>query len=485
MNDFSRELTRLAAVLLLGFVMIAASASFWAVLRADDLLARDDNARNVIRELSIVRGTIYDRNGVALARSVPDDTGLMQRVYSFPTAGSVVGYYSLNYGVTRIEAAFDAELRGDHVRTEWDTWWERVLHRDPVGYDVRSTVDLAVQQAVVNAFGDHAGAAVVVDVPSGEVLALVSLPGYDPNTIDQDWDDLKAGETTSPLLNRVTTGLYQPGGALEPVMLAALLGRHSELESAAVLNTDVPGARDPLTVQQGTMTFTLTCLPGTPSRTLSLAEAFLYGCPSPYVDALADDLTAEQVWERWEALGLLDPPALTGFDTASSEPPSLAETSPEALIAEVVGQGALTVTPLQLLQVTAAVANQGHAVPLHLVDAIRAPDAAEWEPVAVYAVAHAMLRGDVADAIRLAMLQAAAQNYLVRRAAGNDLVLYGHSALAYSGPSATPHVWFTGFVDQSTTDEAAAIAVVVVVENESDPGVAAAVAGAAFAASTR
>jgi hypothetical protein len=86
----------------------------------------------------------------------------------------------------------------------------------------------------------------------------------------------------------------------------------------------------------------------------------------------------------------------------------------------------------------------------------------------------------VAAALRLAMLQAAAQSPDVSRARRGEWVLYGHSAVAYGGPPTTPYVWFLGFVDRTRGDQTAAVVAVVVVENEDDPGVAAQVAGEAL-----
>ncbi len=481
------ELNRLTLALLVGFAVIALSAAFWPVIQADSLLDRADNARNVIAEQRIRRGAIYDRDGERLAYSREDAAGVMERVYPHPAAAGALGYYSLTYGVAGIEAAYDAQLRGEDLRGEWEAWLDEALHRPPQGQDVRATLDLDVQRAVAAALGERAGAVVVAHVPTGEVLALVSQPRYDPNTLDADWDRLTEDRATSPLLNRVTAGLYQPGGAFQTVTLAALLGAYSDLrEAGALLNTIVPDGAEPVTVRaRGTgQTLTLACLPGTPPLPMTLAEAYLYGCPAPFAAATDGPLTPEQVWERWGALGLLEPPTLAGFETAAGRPPRRlsAQTGAVALAAALTGQGDLTVTPLQMAQVIAAVANGGHGVPFHLVNATRPPGAENWQPVSVPTERPALLRADVAEAVRLAMLQASAQSPHVARARRGGLVLYGHSGLSYAGPEATPYAWFAGFVDQTEGADAAAILAVVVIEGEDDPGAAADVAGAAFAA---
>jgi peptidoglycan glycosyltransferase len=114
--------------MLAAFLVIGLSAAFWAVVQADGLLARDDNARNVIDEQRIHRGTIYDKDGVRLAYSEEIPPGLTRRVYPYPEAAGAVGYYSFTYGTAGIEAAYDAQLRGGW-RGEWKDLLDDTLHR--------------------------------------------------------------------------------------------------------------------------------------------------------------------------------------------------------------------------------------------------------------------------------------------------------------------------------------------------------------------
>lgn len=487
------ELTRVTRALLVAFAVILISVTYWAVIEAPNLVAREDNARNVIAEQRIRRGTIYDRSGELLAYTRVLDSGLTERVYPYPEAAAATGYYSFVYGTSGIEDAFNDVLRGDDG-SAWEEFVNNALHRPQKGGDVRSTIDLGVQQAIVAAMGDHVGAVVVAHVPSGRVLGMVSRPGYDPNMLDADWERLTADEATSPLLNRVTSGMYQPGGALQTVILSAILASYSDLAEDAgfVLNSDLPEAQDAVKVNG----LELTCLPETPNEPLTLAEAYAYGCPAPFVTVMDERVPPEALWERLNVLGLLRAPDLNGFPTAltRSIQPLTDNTSPEDWLEAITGQGELTVTPLHMLQVVAAIANQGNGIPLHVVDAVRPYDMDEWEQVAVPLQHPALMRADVAEVVRLTMLQAAAQSPAVRAAQRGDRVLYGHTGLAYGGPglaevspqdAATPYSWFLGFVDQTSGDEMSAIAAVVVLEGEADPSEAAAVAGDALAAATR
>ena len=86
----NRELTRVTGVVLIAFLVIGFGAAFWSVIQAKSLLARDDNARNVIEQQRIQRGAIVDRNGQRLAYTVDNEDGTARRVYPYPEAAGAV-----------------------------------------------------------------------------------------------------------------------------------------------------------------------------------------------------------------------------------------------------------------------------------------------------------------------------------------------------------------------------------------------------------
>ncbi len=217
----TRNIQRLAQSIFLGFALIAVSLLYWQVVRAPELAARDDNPRLVQAELRLRRGRLLDRYGEVLAYSdlLPDLAGTrgeVQRWYPQPEVDHVVGYYSLRYGTGGAEAAFDATLRGQL------TPLDRLLHRPQIGHDVTLSLDLSAQRAAGQALAKYQGAVTLLDITNGEVLALVSHPAYDPNTLDEDWNTL-AADPNAPLLNRATQGVYPVGDLARLVGLAGLL----------------------------------------------------------------------------------------------------------------------------------------------------------------------------------------------------------------------------------------------------------------------
>ena len=182
---------------------------------------------------------IEDRNGQVLAESTYLDDRYT-RLYPYASLGPVLGYRSAFYGAAGIEATADSILHGDQDATTWDRAIGLAVGDLPTPRSLKLTLDLDLQRQVDAALGQRAGAVVVLDIDSGDVLALASHPGYDPNQLDVRWPALTA-DPSAPLLNRASAALYQPGSALYPALYA--LGVQSGLIHPS---EPAPGGAEPV-----------------------------------------------------------------------------------------------------------------------------------------------------------------------------------------------------------------------------------------------
>ena len=290
-------------------------------------------------------------------------------------------------GKTGLERYYDEELRGrigyEKVETNVEGRALRVVGRVPAqaGTDLRLSVDADLQQAIVHAFGELEGAAVAVDPRTGEILAMVSLPSYDPNLFvngisSKDFRTLNENPSR-PQFNRLVLGGVAPGSTLKP--LIALAGLDS-------------GKRKPEDTVVSTGMF---YLPGT-SRGWGDASRRGHGVTNlrksisqsvnTYYYRLALDLGIEQFDQYMEHYGFGTP---TGIDLRGEIGGILP--SPQAKLKSrkerwypgdtvnvAIGQGDWKVTPLQLVRATAGLAD-GQLRRPHLVSQTRVGFDRPWE----------------------------------------------------------------------------------------------------------
>lgn len=203
------------------FMTLALYLVYFQLFKRSDIENDSHNRRLWVNENNIKRGSIYDRNGNILAYSEEDSDGSQYRVYNYgKSASSVTGYSSKTYGKTGIEKSYNKELlalSGENLSN-----FRKMVVKNDTGYDVHLSLDQNIQEIVYEYMQDIKGSCVVMNPKTGEVLALVSNPSYDPNSVDEDWDDL-IQNTDGPLVNRATSGAYRPGSTFKIVTATGLL----------------------------------------------------------------------------------------------------------------------------------------------------------------------------------------------------------------------------------------------------------------------
>ncbi|MFV1858203.1 MAG: FtsW/RodA/SpoVE family cell cycle protein [Anaerolineales bacterium] len=362
-GQFARPVLNTQILLSVGWAAIALSLGWWAIIRAEALTTRTDNLRRGLGSLVSPRGMIMDRNGSPLVSTV-GQAGEYQRSYDDPVGGSVTGYDSLAFGQAGIERYMDPYLRGEIGPSPLEIWWSKLVYGvPPAGSDVRLTVDGELQRAAAKGLEGLRGAVVVLDAVTGDVLASASAPSYDPNRLDEEWPELVA-RVDAPLLNRVVQGSYQPGMAVTPLLYAW---------SMAEDLIDPGDAAPEFSKAVELFDRTLTCPATAPSG--SWSEALENSCAGPFV-VLGERLGPEGISQAFAAFGLTAPLDIR-LTSAQAQPLELAD-DPQTLGLEAIGQGELTVTPLQMARAYAVLTGAGVRPSLTIVDAYR-PKEGEWQ----------------------------------------------------------------------------------------------------------
>jgi penicillin-binding protein 2 len=289
-------------------------------------------------------------------------------------------------GKTGIERYYEEALRGRIGYEQVETNVEgRALHtvgRVPAvpGADLRLSIDMDLQQAAVTAFGDADGSAVAVDPRTGEILAMVSLPSFDPNLfvngISHDNYRMLMDNPSRPLFNRNVLGGGPPGSTIKPFLALAGLDSGMRRPEDKVFSTGefhIPGQRRGYRDAHGGAGWT--------DLRKSISESVNY-----YYYKLAYDMGIKRfdVWMRkygfgeptgidllGESEGIVPSPAWKARH--SKEPWYVGET-----VIAGIGQGYWKVTLLQLARAVAALADDGRRHRLHLVQQRRDGYKAPW-----------------------------------------------------------------------------------------------------------
>ena len=343
----NRAIAGLSSFFVLLFLLLAARQAYVQIVAAPGIAERPNDPRHAL--LVAGRGSILASDGTVLARTAGG-----KRVYPFGAElASPVGYVSARYGSGGIEAAFDRALtppegNGDPVsqlRTIAATL--RGEASAPHGADVVTTIVPAVQSELYAELSRYPRAAgVVLDPRTGAVLALASVPSFDPNGFDASFPALR-DDPRSPLLDRALDGLYPPGSTFKIFTAAAAL------DSDTVAMND--RFSDPGYYVVGD--FTLHDNEGEATGYRDLTGAFAQSSNVDFAQ-IALKVGTQRFYEylgRWGIGASLDfqlPAQAAGIPPESS-------VTPGELAQMGFGQGALLATPLQMALIGATIADGG------------------------------------------------------------------------------------------------------------------------------
>lgn len=354
----NREFAWITYFFVILFIAMMGYLIYFAAFRADSFVNSPYNQRQDAFAKKIVRGSITDRNGNVLARTVVSDDGTETREYPYENLfAHVVGYSSSEYGKTGLESAENFELLTSNA-----FFVEKIQNefngKKNQGDTVVTTLDAGLQQAASEALADYRGAAIVMEADTGKILAMVSHPDFDPNRISSEWETLNTDEERSPLLNRATSGSYAPGSVFKIITALAYMRQNPDY---AAYTYECSGS---ITVGDTT----ISCAGGTAHGSEDLRSSFANSCNCSFINiGLQLDLESY----RKTAEDLLFNRALPGVLGYSRGSFVLDKDSPESeIMMTAMGQGDTMVSPYQMALITQAIANGGTMMEPYLVDSV-------------------------------------------------------------------------------------------------------------------
>lgn len=352
------QITKLFAVIVVLYALLFGFTSYWTIFDAESLEDNVANRRPLLEEQRIKRGDILAVDGrTVIARSKPRGEG-DDKIYvrSYPdgtTYGHPIGYSFVERGRVGTELEHNDELVGE--KTEFLSIFDQLTGTNQEGSTLVASIDAEAQQTAIDALEGQRGSVVAIVPSTGEVRAMVSLPGYDPNEVtDVDRFAQLNQDENAPLLNRATQANYQPGSTMKVVTATAAL------DSGEYEVDDTVSGQSPKEISGAP----LENAGGESFGDIPLTEALTNSVNTVWAE-VAEDLGKETMFEYMERFGFNQKPRLDypSFQLAASgvfEGGRLLDAGDSIDIGRVaIGQERLNVTPLQMAQVAAAVANDG------------------------------------------------------------------------------------------------------------------------------
>jgi len=481
-----RQIRRLGIALVALFAVLFGQVAYVQVFAAERIADSPGNATRQIRaEFEVERGQIIaaDRRTV-LARSVeagPNQVYRFRREYpEGELFGHITGYYSRIFGRAGIEQAYNEYLAGTAPELAVSNVTDMILGRSKKGASVYTTIWPELQRVAQQALGGQPGAVAAIDPQTGDVLALYSNPGFDPNLLSSGsdrsmrgaWDELN-GDTRKPLLSKAFQELFLPGSGFKMVTAAAELERGATIETTwpnpHVL--DLPTTDDDLANYGGAF-----CAGGA-SRVTTLV-AFQQSCNVTF-GVMGLDLYGERTGNfglsyQANAFGfcLTNPPEVTGCE----EPPIpfelpfqngrfpeaeyFADRVPARAYAGVGLDNVLT-NPLHMALAAGAIANGGDLYAPRIVTSVRDAQGRTVREFGSESVSKPITSTTASQMTQL-MLSVTQGGTASSAFSGFNIPVAGKTGTATTGEGSPPNAWFTAFAPAGT-GEPAAIAVSVIV----------------------
>jgi penicillin-binding protein A len=456
----NKPIRTIAIFCLLLFLALMVNATWLQYARSESYAEDPLNRRVIEAAYSAERGAILvGRDPVAESTPV-DDRFEFLRTYPEPFKyAHVTGYFSY-FSQTGVEQSQNRVLTGEDDRLFVPRLIDLLSGKAGKGGNVQLTLDRAAQDAAFEALGtlpgDVQASVVAIEPDTGKILAMASLPTYDPNELaSHDFDSVLAAndrllaDEDDPLVNRAIQVTLPPGSTFKLVTAAAAI-ENGDYE----VDDDVPGGVS----YQLPQTSDDSGLIDNDGRdcgadTIPFREAMANSCNTTFAQ-LGVQLGADKLREQAEKFGFnqkyledLAPQAVSNYPDEANPP----QTGQSA-----IGQFEVQATPLQMAMVVAGIANQGTVMRPYVVDEVQSPTFEVVEQTSPEELTRNAVSGSTADQLTDLMVYTVDEG-TASPAAIDGVEVAGKTGTAQSGTDAPPYAWFVSFAPAQDPQVAVAV----------------------------
>ncbi|MCX8128720.1 MAG: penicillin-binding transpeptidase domain-containing protein [Clostridia bacterium] len=428
------------------FFSLVAYLTYFELFTKGRIVTNSYNRRQWEREDNVLRGSIFDRNGVVLAKSVRVKNK-QERVYPYGDLyAHSIGYNTRVYGRTLVESAYNEYLLDISRLSSVFGMKSRLSDSEKYGNNIYLSLHHKLQLYAKKMMSGRNGAVVAMNPKTGEVLAMVSNPSFDPDTkkLSEKWQELVESQI-SPFLPRATMGLYTAGSTFKLIISAAAL--ENGLESRTY---DDKGS---ITIDGKKFSNS----GGKAYGRINMEKALAVSSNVVF-SQLGVELGERKLRDITKRFGIRqDIP----FDIPVNESRFSYDNMGKADMAAVgIGQGKVLVTPLHMAMITACIANNGVMMKPMLVTRIESHQAKEVKSIRPAVFADRVISRENAYKVRQMMRE------VVLNGTGKSAAIKGINVAGKTGTAENEltgkqdnkeHTWFVGFAPAEDPQIAVAV----------------------------
>lgn len=352
----NRQILAITYIFVAIFLGMAAYLVNFIVKDSDTVINNPYNKRQKLLAERVVRGEIYSADGKVLAKTETLDGGEEKRVYPYGDIFCHAVGRTAN-SMTGVELAQCYPLLTSHANPFLQLTNTFRGEKNP-GDNVYTTLDSKLQETAYNALGEHKGAVVALEPSTGKILAMVSKPDYNPNTVEKYWDSLiDDSKEDSALVNRATQGLYPPGSTFKLLTTLEYIRENPKKYKSYVY--DCSGSDS----FEGNV---INCYGHEHHGRVNLGQSLAKSCNGSFaaIGTKLDKKSYRNLCEKF----LFNKELPVKFEYNKSKFELNAKSDTGEVVQTAIGQGKTMITPLQNAMITATIANKGEMMVPYVID---------------------------------------------------------------------------------------------------------------------
>ena len=446
-DDERKRIIRVLIGLCSLLIILVIYISYFQIFKSQDIKKSSHNKRLWMNEENVLRGSILDRNDKIISYSGKEGEE-NKRYYPYANLYShIIGYSYRQYGKSGLEKEYNNELLDINEDNAFNDIKNIVLPTS-VGNNLKLTIDHNMQEESKRLLKGKKGSIITMNPKTGEIYSMVSLPDFNPSNLDEEWKGIAENEE-GVLLNRSIQGLYPPGSIFKIISSAGILETFG-LDQNYVCNgkTKVDGK-------------TYKDYGGNSHGAIDLMGAFKSSC-NPYFIEKSLMLERDKLGQVSEKFMInKEVPFDLSVKKSTFDYKNLSDKN--KLAASSIGQGDILVTPLNMVLMTSAIANDGEMVKPFLVSEVidkNGKTIKTYDSERISKVSNIGVAQEIKEMMREVVLSGTGKKASLR-----NIEVAGKTGTAENA-SEKSHSWFVGFAPYDDPK----IAVVVLLEEEGTTG---------------